>query len=84
MAVCGWDGMAAIFSAIEAQKGIVTGDGSMQAIKTWTNPVSPRGPIAIDPETRDVVMDVYINKVQRVGGKPVNVTMETVHNVKDQ
>jgi branched-chain amino acid transport system substrate-binding protein len=84
MAVCGWDGMAAIFSAIKAQKGIVTGDGSMQAIKTWANPSSPRGPIAIDPDTRDVVMDVYINKVQKVGNKLVNVTMETVRNVKDQ
>jgi branched-chain amino acid transport system substrate-binding protein len=84
MAVCGWDGMAAIFSAIKAQKGIVTGEGSMQAIKTWTNPVSPRGPITIDPDTRDVVMDVYIDKVQKVGGKLVNVTMETVRNVRDQ
>jgi branched-chain amino acid transport system substrate-binding protein len=84
MAVCGWDGMAAIFSAIKAQKGIVTGEGSMQALKNWTNPSSPRGPITIDPDTRDVVMDVYINKVQRVGNKLVNVTMETVHNVKDQ
>lgn len=84
MAVCGWDGMAAIFSAIKAQKGAVTGDGSMQAIKAWNNPYSPRGPITIDPDTRDVVMDVYINKVQRVGNKLVNLTMETVRNVKDQ
>src|ERR1700744_3863756 len=84
MAVCGWDGMAAIFAPIKAAKGNVTRGGSMQAIKTWTNPVSPRGPIAIDPDTRDVVMDVYIDKVQKVGGRLVNVTMETVRNVKDQ
>jgi branched-chain amino acid transport system substrate-binding protein len=84
MAVCGWDGMAAIFSAIKAQNGVVTGDGSMRVLTTWTNPSSPRGPIAIDPETRDVTMDVYINKVQKAGNKLVNVTMETVHNVKDQ
>jgi branched-chain amino acid transport system substrate-binding protein len=84
MAVCGWDGMAAIFSAIKAQKGVVTGDGSMQVLKTWSNPSSPRGPIAIDPETRDVMMDVYIDKVQKVGNKLVNVNMETIHNVKDQ
>jgi branched-chain amino acid transport system substrate-binding protein len=84
MAVCGWDGMSAIFSAIKAQKGVVTGDGSMQALKTWSNPSSPRGRVAIDPETRDVVMDVYIDKVQKVGNKLANVTMETIHDVKDQ
>jgi branched-chain amino acid transport system substrate-binding protein len=84
MAVCGWDGMAAIVSAIKAQNGVITGDGSMAALKNWNNPSSPRGPVAIDPETRDVVMDVYINKVKKVGSKLVNVTMETVHNVKDQ
>jgi branched-chain amino acid transport system substrate-binding protein len=84
MAVCGWDGMAAIFAAIKAQQGVVTGDGSMLALKNWTNPSSPRGPIMIDPDTRDVVMDVYINKVQRVGNKLANVTMETVRNVRDQ
>ncbi len=84
MAVCGWDGMAAIFSAIKAQKGVVTGDGSMQALKNWSNPSSPRGPVAIDPETRDVTMDVYIDKVEKVGNKLVNVNMETIHNVKDQ
>ena len=84
MAVCGWDGMAAIFSAIKAQNGIVTGDGSMQVLKKWTNPSSPRGPLAIDPDTRDVVMDIYINKVERVGNKLANVTMETIHDVRDQ
>ena len=84
MAVCGWDGMAAIFAAIKAQKGVVTGDGSMLVLKNWTNPSSPRGPITIDPDTRDVVMDVYINKVERVGNKLANVTMETVRGVKDQ
>jgi branched-chain amino acid transport system substrate-binding protein len=84
MAVCGWDGMASIFSAIRTQNGVVTGDGSMAALKNWKNPSSPRGPIAIDPDTRDVVMDVYIDKVEKVDGKLVNVTMETIRNVKDQ
>jgi branched-chain amino acid transport system substrate-binding protein len=56
----------------------------MLVLKNWTNPASPRGPVMIDPDTRDVVMDVYINKVERVGNKLANVTMETVHNVRDQ
>jgi branched-chain amino acid transport system substrate-binding protein len=84
MAVCGWDGMAAIFSTIKALNGKVTGDAAMTVLANWKNPDSPRGPIAIDPATRDVVLDVYINKVQKVGGHLANVMVETVHDVKDQ
>ena len=44
---------------------------------------SPRGPISIDPETRDVIQNVYIRKVEKVGGKLVNVVIATVPNVKN-
>jgi branched-chain amino acid transport system substrate-binding protein len=44
---------------------------------------SPRGPISIDPDTRDIVQNVYIRKVQKVGDAIVNVDIDTVANVKD-
>jgi len=85
MAVCGWDGMAAIVATAKALNGKVTGDAAIEFLKHWKNPDSPRGPIAIDPETRDVVQDVSISKVERVeGGHLANVQIETVHGVKDQ
>jgi branched-chain amino acid transport system substrate-binding protein len=83
MAVCGWDGMAAIFSAIRSLDGKITGDAVMSVLKTWKYPDSPRGPIAIDAQTRDVVLNVYINKVEKVDGRLVNVTSETIRDVKD-
>jgi branched-chain amino acid transport system substrate-binding protein len=44
---------------------------------------SPRGPMMIDPDTRDAVETIYINQVQKVGGKLVNVEIDRVANVKD-
>ena len=44
---------------------------------------SPRGPMGIDPETRDVVQDVYIRRVQKVGSELVNVPFDKVPQVKD-
>ena len=44
---------------------------------------SPRGPMSIDPETRDVVQTVYIRRVEKVGGKLVNVEFDKIENVKD-
>jgi branched-chain amino acid transport system substrate-binding protein len=44
---------------------------------------SPRGPVAIDPETRDIVQNVYIRRVDKVGGQLVNVEFDKVENVKD-
>jgi branched-chain amino acid transport system substrate-binding protein len=84
MAVCGWDGMASIFSAVTSLNGKVTGDAAMEVFRKWSNPASPRGPISIDPMTRDVVLNIYINKVQKVNGQLVNVPVETIPAVKDQ
>ena len=44
---------------------------------------SPRGVIAIDPETRDVVQNIYIRRVEKVGGEPRNVIIDTIKDVKD-
>jgi branched-chain amino acid transport system substrate-binding protein len=46
----------------------------------WT---SPRGPMSINPETRDVVQTIYIRKVEKVDGHPKNVVFDKVENVKD-
>jgi branched-chain amino acid transport system substrate-binding protein len=83
MAVCGYDGMAAIFDAIKQLKGNVTGDAAMKVLANFKSSESPRGSIAIDPATRDIVENVYIDKVEKVGGKLGNVEIDTVHGVKD-
>jgi branched-chain amino acid transport system substrate-binding protein len=83
MAVAGWDGMAAIFSAIKELKGHVTGDAAIEVLKRWKSSDSPRGPVAIDPETRDVVQDIYINKTEKVNGRLANVQIGVLKDVKD-
>lgn len=83
MTIGGWDGMAAIYAAIKAQGGKVDGDKSMAFLKTWKNPESPRGPIEIDPQTRDIIENVYLRKVEKRDGKLANVEFETIEHVKD-
>src|SRR3972149_143362 len=78
----GYDGMTLIYEALKKTKGDATADKLMAAIKT-TKWVSPRGPMAIDPETRDVMENIYIRRVEKVGGKLVNVDFAKVENVKD-
>src|SRR6267154_2709621 len=81
--VGGWDGMAAIFDMIKATKGKFTPDEAMNFFKTWKNPESPRGPIAIDPETRDIIQNIYLRRVEKVDGRLANVEFETIPQVKD-
>ena len=82
-AVQGWDGMDAIFAVIKATKGEVTGDAAMKVLAGWKTDASPRGPIMIDPETRDIVENVYIRRVEKVEGKLANVEFFTFPMVKD-
>jgi branched-chain amino acid transport system substrate-binding protein len=83
-AVAGWDGMAAIFAAIAATHGEGDGAKAMAVLSHWQNPDSPRGPIAIDPDTRDIVQNIYIRRVERVaGGGLANVEFATIPAVKD-
>ena len=83
IAVGGWDSMDAIFYAIREQKGKVDPDKTMELLKRYKNPNSPRGPISIDPETRDIIQNEYIREARRVGGQIMNVELETIPNVKD-
>ena len=80
--VGGYDGMHLIYGALAKTKGKADGDTLIGAAKgmSWE---SPRGPISIDPETRDIVQTVYIQKVEKVGGKLVNVVLDKIPNVKD-
>jgi branched-chain amino acid transport system substrate-binding protein len=78
----GYDGMHAIYESIKKAGGKTDGDSLIAAAKgmKWD---SPRGPMSIDPETRDVVQTIYIRKVEKVGGELVNVPFDKVENVKD-
>jgi branched-chain amino acid transport system substrate-binding protein len=74
--------MHAIYAALEKTKGNTDGKALVEAAKglKWN---SPRGPMSIDPETRDVVQTIYIRKVEMKGGEPTNVIFDQIKNVKD-
>jgi len=78
----GYDGMTLIYEGLKKTKGDGDADKLIGAIK-GTKWVSPRGPMMIDPETRDVVETIYIRRVEKVGGKLVNVDFAKFDNVKD-
>lgn len=83
MAVGAWDGMQAIFDVVSAQKGKIDPDKTIALLKNWKNPNSPRGPIEIDPATRDIVQNEYIRETRKVGSIVANVEIETIPTVKD-
>ena len=84
VAVGAYDGAALIVEAIKQQKGKLDADKTMEIFKHWKNPNSPRGPIAIDPETRDIIQPEYLREVKKVGGQLANVEIETLGTaVKD-
>src|SRR5262245_4353733 len=78
----GYDGMHLIYEALKKSGGKTDGDALIAAAKgmKWE---SPRGPMSIDPETRDVVQTVYIRRVDKVRGEVVNTEFDKVENVKD-
>jgi branched-chain amino acid transport system substrate-binding protein len=80
--VGGYDGTHLIDLALTKDGGQTDGDSLIAAAKgaSWD---SPRGPMSIDPQTRDVIQTVYIRKVEKVDGKLVNVTIASFPNVKD-
>jgi len=71
-----------IYEALKKTKGDTDAEKLIAAMKgtKWT---SPRGPQMIDPETRDVIENIYIRRVEKVGGNLVNVDFAKVENVKD-
>jgi branched-chain amino acid transport system substrate-binding protein len=81
--VDGWDGMAMIYDLVKETKGKFTSDEAMAFFSHWKNPDSPRGPIEIDPATRDIVQNIYIRRVEKVDGKLANVEIATIPMVKD-
>ena len=84
LSVGSWDGTALIFDAIKQQKGKLDPDKTMAIFKGWKFADSPRGPISIDPETRDIIQPEYLREVRKVGGQLVNVELETLGEaVKD-
>jgi branched-chain amino acid transport system substrate-binding protein len=82
MAVGGWDGMTAIYEVVRRLNGKLDGDKAMEVLKGLKLD-SPRGPVTIDPETRDAIQTIYIRRVQKVNGKLYNVEFERVPNFKD-
>jgi branched-chain amino acid transport system substrate-binding protein len=82
MACAGYDGMAAIAEALKKTQGSVDADKLLAALKGMKL-MSPRGPIMIDPETRDIVQTVYIRQVRKVNGGLYNVEFEKFPDVND-
>jgi branched-chain amino acid transport system substrate-binding protein len=80
--VAGYDGMHLIYEALKKTQGNEDGDALVAAMKgmRWE---SPRGPVSIDPETRDLVQNEYIRRVEKVNGQLYNVEFATIEAVKD-
>ena len=78
----GYDGMHLIYEALKKTGGKTDGDAMLAAMKGM-NWESPRGPMSIDPETRDVVHNEYIRRVEKVNGQLYNVEFATIEAVKD-
>jgi branched-chain amino acid transport system substrate-binding protein len=74
--------MHLIYEALKKAGGKTDGDALIAAAKgmKWE---SPRGPMMIDPETRDVVQTIYIRRVEKKGNNLVNTEFDKVDNVKD-
>jgi branched-chain amino acid transport system substrate-binding protein len=81
MAVGGYDGMHALYEGLKKTNG-AGGEALVEAMKglAWN---SPRGPMSIDKDTRDIIQNVYIRRVEKVGGELYNVEFATIPNVKD-
>jgi len=78
----GYDGTRLIYEALKKTNGNADGEALIAAAKGM-NWESPRGPITIDPETRDVIQTVHIFQVEKVGDQLLNVEIDKVENVKD-
>lgn len=82
MAVGGYDGMRVIYEALKATKGKGDGDALLAAMKGQIFE-SPRGPMFIDAQTRDVVQNIYLRKVERKDGQLYNMEFDVIKDVKD-
>jgi branched-chain amino acid transport system substrate-binding protein len=82
VAVHAYDGMHLIYEALKKTDGSTDGTALVGAMKGLSF-MSPRGPVTIDPETREMIQNIYIRKVERVGGELYNVEFMTIPNFKD-
>jgi branched-chain amino acid transport system substrate-binding protein len=82
MAVQSYDGMHMIYEALKKTGGSTDGVALVDAMKgmSW---ISPRGPVAVDPQTREMIQNIYVRKVERVNGELYNVEFKTIANVKN-
>ncbi|OLL30706.1 ABC transporter substrate-binding protein [Burkholderia sp. SRS-W-2-2016] len=80
--VGGYDGMQVIYTALQATKGDTNGDKLLAAMKgqKWA---SPRGPVQLDAQTREMIQNVYITRTERVNGQLFNVPFDKIEAVKD-
>jgi branched-chain amino acid transport system substrate-binding protein len=82
MAVGGYDGMRVIYEALKKTQGKGGGDALLAAMKGQVFE-SPRGPVYIDAQTRDIVQNVYLRKVEKKDGQLYNVEFDVIKDVKD-
>jgi branched-chain amino acid transport system substrate-binding protein len=82
MAVGGYDGMRVIYEALKKTGGKGGGDALLAGMKGQIFE-SPRGPVFIDAQTRDIVQNVYLRKVERKDGQLYNVEFDVIKDVKD-
>jgi branched-chain amino acid transport system substrate-binding protein len=82
MGVQGYDGMAAIAHIVTTLKGKIEADAAINSLRGWKFD-SPRGPISIDPRTRDIVMNEYVSELVKTGGRLTQKNIATINAVKD-
>ena len=82
ISVSAYDGMHLIYEALKKTGGNTDGPTLVEAMKgmVWE---SPRGPMSIDPKTRDVVQDIYIRRVEKADGELYSVELETFNAISD-
>ena len=81
-AVQGYDAMAAVFHVVTTLNGHIDPDKAIAALKGWRHD-SPRGPIMIDPETRDIVQNIYVQEIVKQDGRLAIKILDTIPAVKD-
>lgn len=81
-AVHGYDAMAAVFHVVKTLNGKIDADKAVAALKGWKHE-SPRGPISIDPATRDIIQNIYVQKVVKSGSRFGMEVLDTIPAVKD-
>jgi branched-chain amino acid transport system substrate-binding protein len=83
MGIQGYDGMAAIAHMVTALKGKIDADAAINALRGWKYDASPRGPIMIDPRTRDIVMNEYLSELVWKDGRLHQKNLGVLKAVKD-